>query len=376
MSPRRRILNVTPADPASYMKLALKAAEKARGTCSPNPFVGAVIVKDNKVVGEGWTQEYGGPHAEIQALAKAGKQARGADMYVTLEPCAHHGKTPPCTHGIIAAGINRVFLGILDPNPLVNGKGVLHLQEAGIEVVPGVMADEVSRQLEYHLCRVHKRRPFVIWKAALSLDGKYAAQDGSSRWISGKKSREQAHKLRQEADVVLSGIGTVLCDDPLLNVRLPHCWKQPLRAILDPFLKTPPASRIARGMHEFPTAIFCARGRENSMRAKVLIALGGSIHPVTAMGEVLNLKEILGILYQQGHSLVLLECGSKLSSSFFAAGLVDKCFIFYGPKLVGGNLSMLADLSLADISAAIPIRIERFKASGEDLLVTGYPVYD
>ncbi|MDD3144457.1 MAG: bifunctional diaminohydroxyphosphoribosylaminopyrimidine deaminase/5-amino-6-(5-phosphoribosylamino)uracil reductase RibD [Candidatus Cloacimonetes bacterium] len=369
-------MSAIPADPAKFMKRALKAAEKARGTCSPNPFVGAVIVKNGKVIAAGWTQECGGDHAEVQALAKAGKLARGADMYVTLEPCAHFGKTPPCTQAIIAAGIKRVFLGILDPNPLVHGKGVLHLQEAGVEVVPGVLAAEVTRQLESYLCRVHKRRPFVIWKSALSLDGKYAAQDGSSRWISGARSREQVQRLRLEADVVLTGIGTVLCDDPLLTVRLGNSLKQPLRAVLDPFLKTPPASRIARSMLEIPTAIFCARGKENSMRAKILIALGAQIHPVTAIGQILNLKEILGILYQQGHNLVLLECGSKLSSAFFAAGLVDKCYIFSGPKLLGGKKAMLTELGLPDISAALSLKDLTFKASGEDILVTAYPVYD
>lgn len=376
MNPPLKTSNATPAEQAKWMKRALKAAEKARGTCSPNPFVGAVIVSGGKLVGEGWTQHYGGDHAEVQALAKAGKQARGADMYVTLEPCAHQGKTPPCTQAIIAAGISRVFLGILDPNPLVHGKGVLHLQEAGIEVIPGVLTAEATRQLEYHLCHVRKRRPFVIWKAALSLDGKYAAQDGSSRWISGATSREHTHRLRQEADVVLTGIGTVLCDDPLLNVRLEDALKQPLRAVLDPLLKLPPDSRIARSMHDIPTVIFCARGKEGTMRAKILIALGAKIHPVTAMGEILSLKEVLGILHQLGHCLVLLECGSKLSSAFFAARLVDKCVIFYGPKILGGGKAMLAELALPDISAALALRDISFQASGEDLLVTGYPVYE
>lgn len=358
------------------MKRALRAAEKARGTCSPNPFVGAVIVKDNKLIAEGWTQEYGGDHAEIQALTKAGKQARGADLYVTLEPCAHFGKTPPCTQAIIAAGIKRVFLGILDPNPLVQGKGILALQEAGIELFPGILAEEASRQLEYHLCRVLKHRPFVIWKAALSLDGKYAAQDGSSRWITGPKSRERVHRLRLEADVVLTGIGTVLCDDPLLNVRLKNTLKQPLRAILDPQLKLPLDSQIARSMQSIPTAVFCARGKESSIQAKMLIALGAMIHPVTAIGQALNLKEVMGILQQQGHSLILLECGSKLASAFFAARLVDKCFIFFASKLVGGDKSMLKELSLPDISSAINLRDLSVKTSGEDLLISAYPVYD
>lgn len=366
----------TPSDPSVFMKRALKAAEKARGTCSPNPFVGAVIVKNDRIIAEGWTQEYGGDHAEVQALAKAGKKARGADIYVTLEPCSHFGKTPPCTQAIISADISKVFLGILDPNPLVHGKGVLHLQEAGVEVIPGVLAAAVSRQLESHLCRVRNRRPFVIWKAALSLDGKYAAQDGSSRWISGERSREHTHRLRACSDAVITGIGTVLADDPLLTVRLKNTPKQPLRVILDPLLKLPPSSQIARDMHSVPTAIFCARGWENSMQARMLVALGAQIHPVTSKGEKLNLREVLGILYQMGHAMVLLECGSRLASAFFAARLVDKCVIFYAPKLLGGNKAMLAQLDLPDISAALSLKELSFKASGEDLMVTGYPVFD
>jgi len=376
MNQPSKTLNATQAEQAKWMKRAIRAAEKARGTCSPNPFVGAVIVKNGKMIAEGWTQSYGGDHAEVQALAKAGKDARSADMYVTLEPCSHQGKTPPCTQAIITAGIKRVYLGILDPNPLVHGKGVLQLQEAGIEVFSGVLAEEISRQLEYYFCRVHNRRPFVIWKAALSLDGKYAAQDGSSRWISGERSREQVHRLRQEADVVLTGIGTALADDPLLNVRLKNAFKQPLRAVLDPLLKLPPDSRIARSMNDFPTLVFCARGKEHTMRAKILAALGAKIQPVTAIGNILSLQEVLGILHQQGHCLVLLECGSKLASAFFAARLVDKCLIFYGPKLLGGNKAMLAELNLPDISSALNLQDLSCKSSGEDLMVSAYPVYD
>jgi diaminohydroxyphosphoribosylaminopyrimidine deaminase/5-amino-6-(5-phosphoribosylamino)uracil reductase len=375
MNLRGKTLNATRNEHITYMKKAVKAAEKARGTCSPNPFVGAVIVKDGEVLAEGWTQVYGDDHAEIQALKAAGKKARGADMYVTLEPCAHFGKTPPCTQAIIKAGIKRVILGVLDPNPLVTGKGVLHLQEAGVEVIPGVLADEVTRQLEYHFCRISKRRPFVIWKAALSLDGKYAAQDGSSRWISGEKSRQYVHQLRQEADVVLTGIGSVLMDDPLLNVRLPNASKQPLRVVLDPNLILPLDSQIARTIQKYPTTIFCARGKERNARAQALEAIGAVIHPVTAIGEILNLKEILGILHQAGHCLVLLECGSKLSSSFFSAKLVDKCQIFYGAKILGGRKAILAELPIPSLDFAISLKDMSFKALGDDLLVTGYPCY-
>ena len=370
-----KILKNIIADPSFFMKQAIRLAEKARGTCSPNPFVGAVIVKNGKIISEGWTQKYGEDHAEIQALKKAGKSARDADLYVTLEPCAHYGKTPPCADAIIKAGIKRVFIGILDPNPLVNGKGVKKLLDAGIEVTSGIMEEEINRQLEYYLCRIQKGRPFVLWKAALSLDGKYAAQDGSSRWITGESSRIIVHHLREEADVILTGIGTVLKDDPMLNVRLPKPIKQPLRAILDPYLEIPLNSQIVRSLTEYRTAIFCAPGRENSPHAETLLSLGANIYPVTAKGKILCLKEVLGILHQQGNYLILLECGSQLASSFFSEKLIDKSYIFYAPKILGGNQAILNELDLPDINSAIHLKDVLLKKTGEDWFIIGYPVY-
>ncbi len=365
----------TKAEQTKYMKKALRLAEKARGTCSPNPFVGAVIVKNNKIIAEGWTQVYGSDHAEIQALKKAGKSARGADMYVTLEPCAHHGKTPPCAEAIINAGIKRVFFGLLDPNPLVNGKGMLRLQEAGVEVFPGILKPEISRQLECYLCRMTRHRPFVIWKSALSLDGKFAAQDRSSRWITGERSRKLVHQYREEVDAILTGIGTVLADDPMLDVRLPKPKKQPLRAILDPKLQTPLDSRIVSSLAIQKTIIFCARGKEGSARASELSALGATIHPVTGSGMALNLREVLGILHQHGLASILLEFGNKLSSAFFRARLVDKCLIFYGGKILGGPRAMLTELDIPDISKALILKDISCKALENDILVSGYPVW-
>jgi diaminohydroxyphosphoribosylaminopyrimidine deaminase/5-amino-6-(5-phosphoribosylamino)uracil reductase len=370
-----KILKNIPADSTYYMKKAFQLAEKARGTCSPNPFVGAVIVKNGKVISEGWTQKYGGDHAEIQALKKAGKSARDADLYVTLEPCVHYGKTPPCTDAIIKAGIKRVFIGIIDPNPLVNGKGVKKLMDAGIEVISGIMEEAISRQLEYYLCRIQKGRPFVLWKTALSMDGKYAAKDGSSRWITGESSRRLVHHLREEADVILSSIGTVLKDDPMLNVRLPKPIKQPLRAILDPYLEIPLNSKIVQSLLEYRTTIFCARGKENSPHSELLISLGASIYPITAKGKILCLKEVLGILHQQGNYLILLECGSELASSFFSEKLIDKSYIFYAPKILGGNKAILSELDLPDLKSAINCKDISIQKKGEDWLIIGYPSY-
>lgn len=368
-------MSATKLDPLSYMQRAIRVAEKARGTCAPNPFVGAVIAKRGQIIAEGCSQFCGGDHAEIQALRIAGAKARGADLYVTLEPCSHHGKTPPCTDAIIRAGIKRVFLGIGDPNPLVNGQGIQQLQNAGIEVQAGLCAEQIKRQLEYFLCRITKGRPFVIWKAALSMDGKYAAKDGSSRWISGARPRLAVHRLREEADVIITGIGSVLKDDPLLNVRLPRPRKQPLRAILDSSLRLPMDSQIAASAKEYPTILFCATGQENTAKARELSIRGVQIQPVQSHQDRLNLAEILDFLHSAGHYCVLLECGSKLASSFFDAHLVDKCIIHYGAKLVGGPKSILSELALPDISAAIPLRDVSYRKLGDDFSLIGYPVF-
>ncbi len=370
-----KTLNATNPDHQKYMKLALRTAEKGRGGCAPNPFVGAVIVKDGQVIATGWTQHCGGDHAEVQALKKAGSQARGADLYVTLEPCSHHGKTPPCAKAVIAAGIRRVFAGVSDPNPLVAGKGFALLAEAGIEVQTGFLETEIRRQLEYHLCRIEKKRPFVIWKAALSLDGKYAAQDGSSQWITNERSRRQVHRLREEADAVLTGIGTVLADDPLLNVRLPRPKKQPLRVVLDPGLDIDPHSKLIQSSEISPILLFCARGRYESPQASKLAALGAEIIPVAAKGDELDLKDILAVLHARGCYCVLLECGSRLASAFFSARLVDKCIIFYGPLLLGGQRSVLSELPLASLSQALQLRDPCYKRLGDDWQVSGYPVF-
>lgn len=375
MNQRRRTLNAMKNDHYAFMRLAMKAAEKARGTCSPNPFVGAVLVNKGKVIATGWTQPYGGDHAEVQALMKAGSEATGSDLYVTLEPCSHYGKTPPCTLSIISAGVSRVFYGITDPNPLVNGNGCRQLEEAGIEVRSGVCASDIERQLEYYLCRINNKRPFVTWKAALSLDGKYAANDGSSQWISGVSSRKLAHQLRQESDVVLTGIGTVLCDDPMLNVRLPRVKKHPLRAILDARLQLPLESKLCKTGDAFPTAVFCDKESDRSEKASLLRDGGINVVPVSTMGDKLDLSEILNYLHNQGKYSVLLECGSALAASFWEKRLIDKAHIFYGAMILGGNKAILGDLELTSISDAIGLRIAKCRQVGQDVHIVAYPDY-
>lgn len=354
------------------MTRAIAIAEKGRGKCSPNPFVGAVIVKNGVIIGEGWTQSYGKDHAEIRALRKAGKEASGADIYVTLEPCSHYGKTPPCALALIAAGIKTVYVGIIDPNPLVSGKGIALLEEAGIEVQTGFMQEEISQQLEFFLCRINLNRPFVSWKTALSMDGKYAAADGSSRWITGPKARNHVHRLRSEYDVILTGIGTVKADDPMLNNRAYNTHVQPCRVVLDPLLEIDPASKICSTAKEQTSLVYYGLGHKDKEKVQALNASGVITVAIKGKDEKLDLNAVLQDLHERGYYSVLLEAGSKLSSAFFASGLVDKCYIFIGNMLLGNGRSMLSELPLSNINSAIHLVNRRLRALGEDLLIEGY----
>jgi len=355
-----------------YMQMAVTTAEKARGKCSPNPFVGAVIVKDGKLISTGWTQAYGSDHAEVQAIRKAGDECRGAELYVTLEPCSHYGKTPPCAKAIIEAGIKAVYVGIDDPNPLVAGKGVNMLLEAGLHVQKGFFAKEISKQLEYYLCRINKGRPFVIWKTALSLDGKFAATDGSSRWISSTKSRAYVHRLRSQIDVVLTGIATVEADDPLLNVRDVKEAHQPTRVVLDAELRIEASTKIVQSAKDFPTLVFCNHEMADSQKAESLRALGVEVIGITCRDQYCELPEVLNHLHNKGYYSILLECGSELSSAFFRAGLVDKVMIFQAPLLLGSSKTMLYDIGVQSISEALRLKEVSHKRLGEDILWIGY----
>jgi diaminohydroxyphosphoribosylaminopyrimidine deaminase/5-amino-6-(5-phosphoribosylamino)uracil reductase len=357
------------------MQHAMRTAEKAKGKCSPNPFVGAIIVKHDKVIAKGWTQSYGFDHAEVHALKKADKAAKGADMYVTLEPCSHFGKTPPCANAIIKAGIKRVFIGITDPNPLVAGKGIQMLKDAGIEVQTGFLAAKITRQLEYFLCYIEQHRPFVTLKTALSLDGKYAAEDGSSRWISNEASRLYTHRLRSEHEVILTGINTILIDDPLMTVRLSGQHKQPLRVVLDPLMQLPPQSKFAASMAAYPSLLFCDQQQLCSPHAARLKALGAQITGLDLYDGLFSLPDVLLHLSQLKLYSVLLESGSILAESFLKAKLVDKCLFFYGAKLLGGTKSPLSQLGISNIKDAINLQDIQIKRFGDNFMLSGYPIY-
>lgn len=357
------------------MRHAIRAAEKARGFCSPNPFVGAIIVKNGQIITTGYTQCYGSDHAEVQALKQAGPTARGADLYVTLEPCSHYGKTPPCALAIIQAKLKRVFVGIIDPNPLVSGKGLQMLRDAGIEVHLGILHAQILRQLETHLCYIQKQRPFVTLKTALSLDGKYAAADGSSQWITSEKSRQMVHRLRSQHDALITGIGSVLADDPLLNVRLKGKIHQPLRVIIDPLLQLPLNSQIAQSMHDFPTLLVSSTQSAMFPQARQLQALGAQLHHLPATDSSFDPAAILDLLYRQSIVSVMLETGSGLAESFLKAKLVDKCFFFYGPLILGGDKSPYPHLGIANIHQAISFSALSFRRIGTDMLITAYPKF-
>ncbi len=357
------------------MQLAMQDAEKARGKCSPNPFVGAVIVKNNLVIAKGHTMEYGGDHAEAQALKKAGAKAAGADMYVTLEPCSHYGKTPPCAWAIINSGIKRVYVGIVDPNPLVAGKGIQMLKEAGIEVNVGILADKITMQLEYFLTFITQGRPFVILKTALSLDGKFAASDGSSRWISNEKSRRYTHKLRSTIDVILTGISTIITDNPMLNARTSAKANQPLRTVLDVNLDFPLESAFALSMNKYPSLVFCSEKLSNSQKAEQIREMGALVFGLPAYGGLFQIADVLQYLGSLGKYSLLLESGSGVAESFLREKMVDKCLFIYSPKLIGGTNSPLPSLGLQSIIDAVSLDNIEVKRFDDDVMISGYPHY-
>jgi diaminohydroxyphosphoribosylaminopyrimidine deaminase/5-amino-6-(5-phosphoribosylamino)uracil reductase len=356
-----------------YMQRAIALAEQARGKCSPNPFVGALIVKNDSIIGEGFTQAYGCDHAEVQAIKNSSQDCYGAEIYVTLEPCSHYGKTPPCAKAIIESGIKAVYIGITDPNTLVNGKGIQMLKDAGIKVESGFCADIITQQLEYYLTYITKRRPFVILKTATTLDGRIAAEDGSSRWISCEEARAKTHELRQEADVVLTGIGTILKDNPLLNVRLPHPYKQPLRVILDSHLSMPVTSNIALTATEYPTLILTLTSTTNPEKEKALQELGIEICHLESDTNQLDLTKVLSELHHRKKSLIMVEAGNRINTSFLQAGLVDKLYVFIAPKLLGGNNFAWNSLGISNITQAMLLNNMKYEQIGTDILVTAYP---
>jgi diaminohydroxyphosphoribosylaminopyrimidine deaminase/5-amino-6-(5-phosphoribosylamino)uracil reductase len=365
------------ADDLRYMRLALQEARKGIGRTSPNPCVGAVVVKDGRILAKGYHQRAGEPHAEINALRKAGGQAEGATIYVTLEPCNHTGRTPPCTHALVAAGIRKVVVGMEDPNPLVHGTGISFLQDQAIEVVAGVLAEECRLINRPFIKHITTSMPWVVLKAGLSLDGRITYRKGMPGGITGPQSLQKVHQLRNIFDAIMVGIGTVLIDDPSLTTRLgKRKGRDPVRVILDSRLRIPCSAKILHLDSKAPTWIFCGPDADRQKKAE-LTGLGARVQevPNDAQGR-LDLRQVLIALGSQGICSLLVEGGAAIHGSMLRQGLVDHANLFYAPIFAGdGGVSVIQGLPVANKDQAIRLEKIRCKAFGDDLMIEGDIVY-
>ncbi|TYO97393.1 diaminohydroxyphosphoribosylaminopyrimidine deaminase [Desulfallas thermosapovorans DSM 6562] len=357
-----------------YMQLALELAARAMGRTNPNPMVGAVVVKDGRVVGRGYHARAGTPHAEIHALREAGELAAGSVLYVTLEPCCHHGRTGPCTDAIIKARVGRVVLAMTDPNPLVAGRGAQRLQEAGIQVTCGVLEEDARRLNEVFIKYITTRLPFVALKTAMSLDGKIATTSGESQWITGQPAREYVHRLRNIYDAILVGVGTVMADDPSLTTRLPEGGgKDPVRIVLDSKARTPVTARVITQASPAPTIIVTAPNApvENLFRLK---EAGARVIEIPGGEGGIDLAALLKELGRREITSLLVEGGAGVNGSFIAGNLVDKVYWFVAPKLIGGAGAPgpVGGPGIAALRDAISLKDIKLNRYGEDICIEGY----
>jgi diaminohydroxyphosphoribosylaminopyrimidine deaminase/5-amino-6-(5-phosphoribosylamino)uracil reductase len=353
-----------------FMGRALALAERARGLTSPNPLVGAVVVAAGQVVGEAFHAAAGSPHAEIEALAVAGQRARGATLYVTLEPCTHWGRTPPCAPIVAASGVRRVVVALQDPNPIVAGRGLEQLHRAGIDVTVGVREAEAARQNRAFLTAMRQGRPHVTLKAAMTLDGKIADIHGESRWITGEAARQEAHRLRSDADAIVVGIRTVLRDDPQLTVRLEPPWpREPLRVVLDTTARIPPTARLIAAATA-ARALIAVGENAPADRLRRLADAGVTLVRLPSRGDRVGLPELLADLHMRQIRSVLVEGGARVHGAFLEAGLIDRVAVFIAPRLIGGHdatpMTTGAGLALKQALRLGPLAI---RPVGEDLLI-------
>jgi diaminohydroxyphosphoribosylaminopyrimidine deaminase/5-amino-6-(5-phosphoribosylamino)uracil reductase len=351
-----------------FMRLAITLALRRKGLTHPNPTVGCVIVKGGEIVGLGNHKKAGYPHAEIVALDQAGEKARGATMYLTLEPCTHWGRTPPCTDAIIRSGIKRVFVATTDPNPIIAGGGVKKLRSAGIEVKVGLLEEEARLLNEDFFRYISGERPYITLKSAQSVDGKMATPQGDSKWITSKRARNYAHRLRVEATAVLVGINTVLKDDPLLTVRHFPSEKNPARVVLDPSLKISPEHNFIRE-DSSKRIVFFERGEQEKI--KKLTELG--VHLIQM--ERLSLRGVLRELREMEVVHLLVEGGPKTLSGFIREGLWDRFVVFVAPKLMGDGIS-LGNLGVKKVSSAVEMRLRREIRLGDERILEYVPVIE
>jgi len=359
-----------------FMKLALKLAEKGRGRTSPNPMVGAVIVKNGKVIAKGYHRAFGEAHAEINALKEAGSKARGATMYVTLEPCCFFGKTPPCTEAVIKGGIKKIFIATKDLNPLNNGKGISILRKNKIDVEVGLMADEASLINEVFNKYVTTKMPFVTVKVAQTLDGKIATVTGDSKWISSEGSRKHVHKLRSQSDAIMVGANTITRDDPLLNCRLQTTKadkQKPIKIVLDSNLRISEDARIFSKDSPAPVIMVTTR-KAGGEKIDVFRKAGTEVIPALSLDEQISLKWLMRELGRRRITSVLIEGGGETIASALKEKIVDKAIFFIAPKIVGGKSAptSVAGDGIKQINRALSLKNVRTEKIGPDILVEGY----
>jgi diaminohydroxyphosphoribosylaminopyrimidine deaminase/5-amino-6-(5-phosphoribosylamino)uracil reductase len=356
-----------------YMEQALSLAHSAVGRVSPNPAVGAVLVKDGRVVGKGATQPSGGPHAEVMALQDASADASGATLYVTLEPCAHQGRTPPCTAALIEAGVAEVHLATLDPDPRVDGKGKAALEAAGISVTIGERAEEALRLIEAFVKRITSGLPFVTAKFAASLDGRIATSTGDSQWITSQEARKEVHRLRGEHDAVMVGIGTALADDPLLTARdlAKPPAQQPLRVVLDSRGRLPKDARMLGA----PGPTLVAVAQIGPRRRRALENAGAEVAVLPDGRNRVDLTALLRLLGEREVSSILVEGGATLLGTLFDQRMVDRVVAFIAPVVIGGTRApgAVGGNGAVTLANAMRLRDVEFQQVGEDVMVTGYP---
>jgi diaminohydroxyphosphoribosylaminopyrimidine deaminase/5-amino-6-(5-phosphoribosylamino)uracil reductase len=365
-----------------FMRAALGLAVQGKGSTYPNPAVGAIVVKHGRIVGCGYHRRWGLPHAEVEAIRDAGSASRGADLYVTLEPCSHYGKTPPCTDAVVRSGIRRVFASMLDPNPLVNGKGITALRRAGIAVQVGLLADRSARLNEAYDKFMRTGRPFVTMKVAQTLDGRIAAAGGNARWITSAPAREVARRMRSEAQALVVGAGTALQDDPLLLSK-PKRRRNYYRCILDAHLALPVTSRIVRTAIQYPVIVYCGDGRGRkagklSWRRRGLERSGVTVVPVASGTDgLLDLGQVIDDLASRRVMHVWVEGGREVFTSFLKRRAVDKIVAFIAPKVMGGggSLAAVGDIGVGEPDQCLAFVPETLCFAGNDLIITMYPQY-
>lgn len=354
-----------------YMRLAMQLAGNAIGRTSPNPLVGAVIVKDNRVVGCGWHRKAGTPHAEVHALNQAGELAQGADVYVTLEPCAHYGKTPPCAKALVEAKVKNVYGGLLDVNPKVAGKGFKILEDAGIHVEYGFLQDELRKQNEVFFKWIEHKKPFVVLKAAMTLDGKIATAIGQSKWITNETSRAYGYKLRDIYDGIMVGINTVIEDNPMLTARVDG-GKNPIRIVVDSSLRIDINANVVQDK----SAKTIVATTDKADKDKILKLQAQDVDVIVVdkdKNDKVDIEKLLDILGQQNICSILVEGGATLSGSFVAKKLVDKVYFFIAPKIIGGKEAKtpVAGTGILNLQEALALKDIQIEKLEEDILIIG-----